>query len=234
MEIKYKVIGSRRKEMAHKIAEITGQECRYLFLPTYAYEIGDFTLEKDGTLVIPTSADENIVGLVLQGLEEAGFETEKEMTCFDTEEETDDEQPEEKEETADRLTVEMPADFFDEQTITNLSRIIENKANLFKEAFETDSLEFQVNEESVVFPWFKVEQDGDSEAYCEFIQMLCEFAKAQKRINNKHDGTDNPKYAMRCYLLRLGMIGEQFKKTRKVILRNLDGSSAFRHGGDAE
>ena len=59
MEIRYKVIGSRRKQMAHKIAEITGQECRYLYLPTYAYEIGDFTLAKDGTLTIADTADEN-------------------------------------------------------------------------------------------------------------------------------------------------------------------------------
>ena len=61
MEIRYKVIGSRRKAMAHKIAEITGQECRYLFLPTYAYEIGDFNLAKrtckmiQGELVLPST-----------------------------------------------------------------------------------------------------------------------------------------------------------------------------------
>ncbi len=227
MEIKYKVVGSRRKQMAHKIAEITEEECRYLFLPTYAYEIGDFNLAKDGTLTIADTADENVVGVVLQGLEESGFEMENEMEWPD-----DEKEPEEDK--TDRITVEMPAEFFDGQTIANLNRIIENKSNLFREAFETENLEFQINEETAVFPWFTSKHDGDCEAYCEFIQMLCEFAKSQKRINNKQDTSDNPKYAMRCYLLRLGMIGEQFRKTRKVILRNLSGSSAFRHGGDSE
>ena len=61
--------------------------------------------------------------------------------------------------------------------------------------------------------------------------MLCEFAKNQKRINNKPDTSDNPKYTMRCYLLRLGMIGAEYKSARKVLLRNLSGSSAFRKAG---
>ena len=41
---------------------------------------------------------------------------------------------------------------------------------------------------------------------------------------------DNEKYAFRCFLLRLGMIGEEYKAARKVLLRNLTGSSAFRSG----
>ena len=78
---------------------------------------------------------------------------------------------------------------------------------------------------------FTVEQYDDTTAYCTFISMLCEFAKNQKRINNKPDTSDNPKYTMRCYLLRLGMIGAEYKSARKVLLRNLSGSSAFRKAG---
>ncbi len=47
---------------------------------------------------------------------------------------------------------------------------------------------------------------------------------------NKPDTSDNEKYAFRCFLLRLGMIGEEYKPVRRVLLRNLTGSSAFRHG----
>ena len=39
---------------------------------------------------------------------------------------------------------------------------------------------------------------------------------------------DNEKYAFRCFLLRLGFIGEEFKQSRKILLSNLDGSSAFK------
>ena len=79
-----------------------------------------------------------------------------------------------------------------------------------------------------------MEQYDDTSAYCTFISMLCEFAKNQSRINNKPDTTDNPKYTMRCYLLRLGMIGADYKAARKVILRNLDGSAAFRKVGNSD
>lgn len=229
MEIRYKVIGSRRKAMAHKIAEITGQECRYLFLPTYAYEIGDFTLEKDGTLVIPTSADENIVGQVLQGLEEAGFEMESEMPWSENES-----SEKETAEIENTLTVSVPAGDFDERLFSNLDQLIENKAVILKHAFRTDSLEYYVNEKEIEFPWFAPEEPDDSKAYCEFISALIEMLKNQKRVNNKPETTDNEKYTFRCFLLRLGFIGAEHKQTRKVLLRNLDGSSAFRHGGDVE
>ena len=45
--------------------------------------------------------------------------------------------------------------------------------------------------------------------------------------------TDNDKYAFRCFLLRLGFIGSEYKSERKILLRNLTGSSAFRNGGAA-
>ena len=46
--------------------------------------------------------------------------------------------------------------------------------------------------------------------------------------------TDNDKYAFRCFLLRLGFIGAEFKTERKILLRNLAGSSAFRSGQPKE
>ena len=119
----------------------------------------------------------------------------------------------------------------DDATIDRLRKIVENKGELFKAAFKTDNLEIIVEDDKVCFPWFTVEQYDDTTAYCTFISMLCEFAKNQKRINNKPDTSDNPKYTMRCYLLRLGMIGAEYKSARKVLLRNLSGSSAFRKAG---
>ena len=140
------------------------------------------------------------------------------------------------EETAEEnsLTVEMPLELVDDSTIDRLRKIVENKGELFKAAFKTDSLDIIVDEDKVCFPWFTVEEYDDTSAYCTFISMLCEFAKNQSRINNKPDATDNPKYTMRCYLLRLGMIGGEYKAARKVLLRNLSGSSAFRKVSDSD
>jgi hypothetical protein len=42
---------------------------------------------------------------------------------------------------------------------------------------------------------------------------------------------DNEKYAFRCFLLRLGFIGAEYKTDRKILLKNLTGSSAFKNGG---
>ena len=58
---------------------------------------------------------------------------------------------------------------------------------------------------------------------------------AKKRVQAKEKEVDNEKYAFRCFLLRLGFIGSEFKEDRKILLKNLEGSSAFRDakkGGD--
>lgn len=60
------------------------------------------------------------------------------------------------------------------------------------------------------------------------------MARNAKRVTAKVHPNDNAKYAMRCFLLRLGFIGEEYKETRKILLRNLAGSSAFRSGQRSE
>ena len=67
-------------------------------------------------------------------------------------------------------------------------------------------------------------------AYSTFIDMLTKHLKEQKRVNASKTQTDNPKFAMRVFLIRLGMVGETYKTCRKILLRNLEGSSAFRKG----
>ena len=52
----------------------------------------------------------------------------------------------------------------------------------------------------------------------------------QKRISAKAKEYENEKYAFRCFLLRLGFIGDEYKADRKLLLRNLSGSSAFKNG----
>ena len=56
------------------------------------------------------------------------------------------------------------------------------------------------------------------------------MARNQKRITAKEKPADNEKYAFRCFLLRLGFIGTEYKGERKVLLKNLSGSSAFKNG----
>ena len=217
MIIAFGLTGNERKKLAWAVATIIGTTAEYQYMPTCAYKIGEcYTVTKAGDLEISNQADHKETERLLAELANRGY------VVPDTSE------PESK-----GLTVQMPADFFTEHTLGNLRQICENKAALFQAAFQTDSLDIISSDEKVEFPWFKVEQDGDADAYCTFISMLCKFAKNQKRINNKPETTDNPKYTMRCYLLRLGMIGTEYKAVRKVLLRNLSGSSAFRKAGNS-
>ena len=213
MTIEIQLTGEKRKELAKAVSEIIGAPAEYQFMPTCAYKIGDFyTVTKEGNLEISDSADGKEVEMLIDELVHRGYDV-----------------PLDKEENG--LTVEMPLEMVDESTLERVRKIVENKGELFKAAFKTDNLEIVAEADKICFPWFTVENDGDSDAYCTFISMLCEFAKNQKRINNKPDTSDNPKYTMRCYLLRLGMIGAKYKSARKALLRNLSGSSAFRKAG---
>lgn len=213
MIIEFQLTGEKRKELVNAVSEIIGIPAEYQFMPTCAYKIGDFyTVTKEGNLEISDSADGKEVEMLISELASRGYDV-----------------PLDEEENG--LTVEMPLELVDNSTIDRLRKIVENKGELFKTAFKTDNLEIIVEADKICFPWFTLENDSDAEAYCTFISMLCEFAKNQKRINNKPETTDNPKYTMRCYLLRLGMIGAEYKAVRKVLLRNLSGSSAFRKAG---
>ena len=210
MTIAFHLTGEKRKALVKAISEILEIPAEYQYMPTCAYKIGEYyTVTKEGNLEISDSADSKEKEYLMEELKNRGYDIP----------------------TENRLTVQMPADFFDEHTLGNLQQICENKAALFQAAFQTDSLDIISSDEKVEFPWFKVEQDGDADACCTFISMLCEFAKNQGRINRKPDTSDNPKYTMRCFLIRLGMVGAEFKAARKAILRNLTGNSAFRKVG---
>jgi len=60
------------------------------------------------------------------------------------------------------------------------------------------------------------------------------MSKEQKRVTATEKEVDNEKYAFRCFLLRLGFIGEEYKTDRKILLKNLTGSSAFKSGARKE
>ena len=57
---------------------------------------------------------------------------------------------------------------------------------------------------------------------------MSELAKELKYASPKPQQTDNEKYAMRCWMLRLGFIGPEFETAREILLRNMDGNAAFR------
>lgn len=71
---------------------------------------------------------------------------------------------------------------------------------------------------------------GQLKAYIQLCLAMSDKAKKAKSARPKKNVTDNQKYAMRCWLLNLGFIGDEFKTARDVLTRNLTGNSAWRHG----
>ena len=229
MIINYNVSGSDRKRLVAAIAEHTGEKAKYLGAPGFAYQVGGYTISVDGQVTIE---DNSTAATLVRFLREKGFQAEDplaECVAEDTTEEEDD--PTE----IDGVCISMPRSLFTDANLENLKGIIAAKGSLIKKALGTDSLPLEITDTKVSFPWFPgIPTPDEMKAYDTFICKLCEMARNQKRVVAKEKETDNDKYAFRCFLLRLGFIGEEFKSERKILLRNLSGSSAFRGGAKNE
>ncbi len=232
MEVKFNVTGKDRKPLVAAISEITGAKSKYKGMPTSAYEIDCFTVDKEGTLIFDDKADSEEIKTLLEKLAEKGFVAE---TTEESNEHTNTIEEGLQNETVG-LTVAMPATYFVEDALKNLQHIIEAKGNLIKKALGLNSLPILKEDDKVSFPWFSfMPEDSDTvKAYTHFIYSICEMARNQKRISSREKEVDNEKYAFRCFLLRLGFIGDEYKKERKILLQNLTGSSAFKGGAKNE
>ena len=71
---------------------------------------------------------------------------------------------------------------------------------------------------------------GQLKSYIQLCLALSQMAKEVRTASPKPQQNENPKYAMRTWLLRLGFIGEEFETARDILTRNLTGDAAFRHG----
>ena len=243
MEKRYNVTGERRKEMVEVVSGIVGMKAVYMRMPTCAYAISNFTVSKEGALAWDERSSGELVEKVLAGLAQAGFTAEPEVTS-ETQAEPEDsaeaaadtQETAAGEETAGPqegigLTVSLPRESFTDAALENLQKLVDAKAALIKKALAVDSLPVEADTEKVSFPWFADGQDGDAaKAYTHFITALCDMARKQKRVTAKERSADNEKYAFRCFLLRLGFIGEEFKGERKVLLKNLSGNGSFKSG----
>lgn len=295
MELKYNVTGAQRKSLVGAISQELNAPTKYLGAPTFAYEVGGYHIDKNGTLTGPDNLDledalhqqgfdadgdtrhydepdtyesglsgmgaldefpdidqhhpgryvnpnapiteamqrqiDEVIAfeyLQMDGREELGlgrtrredFQGENGMQASDV--------PESDEDV--RLVIEMPRASFTDTALENLKRLVESKGNLIKKALGAEKLDLDITDDIVRFPWFEDGTDPVAvKAYTHFVAALCEMARVQKRVTAKEKETDNDKYAFRCFLLRLGFIGAEFKAERKILLSRLTGSSAFKN-----
>ena len=74
---------------------------------------------------------------------------------------------------------------------------------------------------------------GQLKSYIQLCLALSEQAKQLRTASPKPQQTENPKFAMRTWLIRLELVGEEFATARMFLTRNLDGDAAFRFGRTA-
>lgn len=240
MRIEFSRTGAERKALVQAMGEILEVKPRYLGMPTAAYEVDYFHIDRTGAVEFDDRADSEEIENLLEQLAERGIvatpvETVQEGgTAGETAEpENSAEAPETMPQEANvGLTVAMPRESFTDAALENLRKLVDAKGSLIKKALAVDSLPIETDGDKVSFPWFAEGQDSESVKACtHFIAALCDMARNQKRITAKEKPADNEKYAFRCFLLRLGFIGAEYKGERKILLKNLSGSSAFKNGG---
>ena len=131
----------------------------------------------------------------------------------------------------DSLSISLPRSLFTETALQNLDALLLSKGRLIRHAFDIREATYTLTDDRITFAWLHgTITDETAKAYAAFISKLCEMARTQKRVTAKEKIVDNEKYAFRCFLLRLGMIGSAYKESRKILLQNLTGSSAFKSG----
>ena len=253
-----------RKAAAERLAEITGAESHYTRVPRCAYEVGLYTIEKDGSITVAEGTDlQPLHALVKEGLvepfEAVAPETPPEELTPDADEDETAQEPVE-------LTVSMPLTRHTGATLRNLLNLVYTRSSLLNKALGTsfrvepgltDALQddaciltveslltaisayedehgkalggITITPEEISFTSLPETTEPERlRAFTELVAMMNKQAIDQKRVQAKAVNEENEKYALRIWLTRLGMNGPEFKTTRKVLMENLTGHSAFR------
>ena len=296
--LKFELNIADRKTLANRMEELTGIHPYYTRAPLYAYDIGNYTIDRDGNLLVePENADAELLTTLLnEGLirggesiestddqpesteptenlaEEPVAEAEPDDTAEDEPDAEELESEEQPEEVPLDLELAFPTSQHNGVSLRNLVNLIYSRGRLISKAtgghfhVETDLVEtlrddsctytvanfiealkgyeaqcgtamegLVITEEKVSFTGFPTASDYDHlTAFGHLAILMNQQAISQKRIQAKDVNDENEKYALRTWLLRLGMNGPDFKEPRKILMENLSGHAAFRTDEEAQ
>lgn len=249
MEIKYNVMGARRKEMVSIISRITEVRAEYKGAPSFGYQIGDFTVDRNGTLIFDDLTDLKLSKKVIDELENQGFNAEQNERA-EILETTETEQVE----TEEQPSVEFSTPFNQSNTlaIENFIRMLYSKQYLINKALGTEVIKIseevanmgaaeiltadikgiKFSHETITFEYPKA--DEKLNAYTDLLNKVWKVAVESKKMQAKYSEPENEKYYFRAWLVRIGLGGNDGAETRKALLKNLKGHSAFRTQADIE
>ena len=296
--LKFELNIADRKTLANRMEELTGIHPYYTRAPLYAYDIGNYTIDRDGNLLVePENADAELLTTLLnEGVirggesvestddqpenteptenlaEEPVAEAEPDDTAEDEPDAEESESEDQPEEVPLDLELAFPTSQHNGVSLRNLVNLIYSRGRLISKAtgghfhVETDLVEtlrddsctytvanfiealkgyeaqcgtamegLVITEEKVSFTGFPTASDYDHlTAFGHLAILMNQQAISQKRIQAKDVNDENEKYALRTWLLRLGMNGPDFKETRKILMENLSGHAAFRTDEEAQ
>lgn len=237
--MKFKTTAENRKDIVKAMEEILGKKSIYVGAPTFCYKVGDFTIDKKGSVEIED--------------ERAGKQMQSELITRGL-----------AEGEKDKLNIDIPMEGFTSESLKNLIYLIHSKQYLLEKAVGTkalgvpdtlveklrarDGMTFEETAqmiadsevEGIVFTKERISFCGfpfsveTANVYTKLISAMEQMAKNQKRINPQQCIEENEKYYMRVWLIRLGFGGKDGKEVRNILLANLKGHTAFRTEAEIE
>lgn len=212
----------RRTEVAKLIAQATGTEARYLKAPSMAYQIGQYLLTRDAHLQGPELTEQLRQVLASRGVTITAPGDEPQSSIADDSE-------------AVGLAIMVPAAELGEQGRDNLTALMRAYGPLIARALSLPApagVEYIRHEDAGLvarFAWFTTLPDAEVASACQdFITALVAMAETARRVRGRAPQDDNDRYAMRTFLNRLGLSGDEHKTTRRVLTRHLSGNGAWR------
>ena len=250
-----------RKEMVKAISELTGLEASYLYMPTCAYQIGPVTVNRNGSI---SCDDAEMVETIQPMLIERGWlDTEQETEKVPADSEAPANVMEMKLTmpiegwTVSQMTnllrmlyskqrlinrmLDTEMLYVDEAIITAISenppRTPEDFEAKVQSAIETGQLKgLDISAEKVSLSVPFVEDDPTRwTAYSDLLRGMLRTSRIATRVSIKQiDDPENEKYHANSWLMRMGFGGTDFKETRRVLMKHLNGYAAFRSAAEME
>lgn len=243
----FSVTGLERKQVAHIIAEAIDVEVEYAGAPTFRYLAGGWVIDRESTVTSPEIpiGQKGSLRQVFEALKIAGAKVEGDGTVTLSLGGHDGNSLRNAvnliwakqyliQKSLGRERDIVPASLVEAinavpiVTLEEFAEAINGGIDAGLIVGDSD-LDFDLTDQTISFSFFNASLDADEVgAFLTLCYQISGQAKKQKFSSTKQKEAPNESYAMRCFLLKLGFIGTEFKTERKVLLARLSGNSSFR------
>jgi hypothetical protein len=244
-----------RKEIVKTLGEHFGVEPKYMGAPSFAYEIATveetYIVDREGKIITSAGNDVKIESIINGKYEEETIKpTETETIGFEVTVPMDGHTGISlrnlvnmvySKQTLIKKSIGITANIIQDDFCIGINEAKIETLEDFKVAIEdlgTESclgIGFDFFDKIIAFKFLEDNANPEKiKPYTQFVALLSQSAKSLKRVSAKAKDTDNDKFTFRVFLIRLGMVGDEYKIARKVLLENLEGNSAFKDGKKPE